>query len=148
MTLAFLIEQIRAKRVGKWLIDLAYLDQARLIEWLSLCWLLNFAFEFLFNATLIERDSYREFSALGLTNWASYTLAVACFQLAAIFWQGRWRDDLRFCAMTFSFAFWVAVTLAFWTSGVQTTANLAYATFSISTLFAAGFLLWKSTAKG
>lgn len=131
-----------------WLVDLAYHDQARLSEWLSVAFLSNFYFEFMFNSDLAARDTYAGFAAIGFSAWAGFTGGAALFQIMTIIWRGPSRDDLRFAAMTISCAFWCAVAFAFWSSGIQTTANWAYTAVAFHTFFAAGFLLWKSTAKG
>ncbi|MEM1370587.1 MAG: hypothetical protein AAGG72_00005 [Pseudomonadota bacterium] len=135
------------KPLWDWLVDLAFCDQARLPEWLSIALLLQFHFTLTNHPELASRDTYAGFLSFGLIAWAGFTGAAGLFQLVTILWRGPKRNDLRFAAMTISFAFWCGVTWAFWSSGVQTTANWTYAAIAFNFLFAMGYLLWKSTAK-
>lgn len=135
-------------RVWDQLVYLAYHDQARLIEWLSAGWLFNFCLTFWLQPEIVQRDSYVSFAQLGAPFWAGLTTVLLLAQLLAVFSRGPLAQPIRFAAMLGSFAFWCAVAVAFSTSGAATTANLAYTFFAISTFFATGYLLWKSTAKG
>lgn len=135
------------RRVWDHLVDLAYHDQVRLLEWLSAAWLFNFCQTFWLQPEIVQRDSYVSFAQLGASFWAGLTTALLLAQLLAVFSRGPLAQPIRFAAMLGSFAFWCAVAVAFSTSGATTTANLAYTFFAISTFFATGYLLWKSTAK-
>ncbi|CAJ1391650.1 unnamed protein product [Effrenium voratum] len=108
------------------MLDLAYLDPARPIEWISAGFLLNFAVAFLVVPEITERDSYAAFAWLPQSAWAAVCLAGLAVQLTAIFTRGAWASSLRYFAMAGSLGFFATVATAFWVAGVATTANGAY----------------------
>lgn len=127
-------------------LELAYRDAARPVEWISMLVMAGFAIEFLNHPAIVDRPTYSSFASLGALPWACFLLAAAAFQGLAIFSTKTWQDDLRFFALLIGLAFFVAVTIAFASSGISTTATRTYAVISLSCFFSGVFVLWNSNS--
>lgn len=133
------------------LVDLAWRDAARPVEWIAVGFLLNFIAAFWLVPDLTARDSYAAFAWLPQPVWTAIFSAILAVQAIAIA-SDRWRAPraalARYMAMALSLAFFATIATAFWVGGVATTANGAYIVLSLAALFATIYLLFEAARHG
>lgn len=120
-------------------------DPARPIEILSLLGLAGWCiFLVSFPNLLAERESYRAFSALAPHVWALMFGFVALLQLATIVlrFSPRVKAEIRFAAMALSAGMWTVVAVAFWTSGIFSTAHWTYTSIALLCSLTGMYLGW------
>lgn len=119
-----------------------FYDVVRQVEIMSACSLIAWAVVFYKNPALLERDTYLQFQSLGASTWVSIFVAVVVSQVAGM--ASNW-PRVRFIAMACASGCWAAITAAFLSSEIITTAIANYALFFTLTAISGGYLGWKTS---